>query len=158
MAMSWGESATPYEDDSPENSDDVLNGSEEPTPVAVTQTETASPSLDQQTMDQQSASTGATIPIDHFPIQRRFNYVPVNTVNFALPEGYSTSREDIKFLGSGAYGNVIKTTVKCRDGAIREVAVKKFRDPFSDNAQVRSSWLFCAELNTNFTLSVTKFP
>ncbi|KJH49225.1 kinase domain protein [Dictyocaulus viviparus] len=42
-----------------------------------------------------------------FPVQRRFNYVPVNTVNFALPEGYSTSREDIEFLGSGAYGNVI---------------------------------------------------
>ncbi|KAK6041526.1 hypothetical protein COOONC_20969 [Cooperia oncophora] len=32
---------------------------------------------------------------------------------------------------------ISKTTVKCRDGAIREVAVKKFRDPFSDNAQAR---------------------
>ncbi|KAK6041528.1 hypothetical protein COOONC_20966 [Cooperia oncophora] len=102
-----GESATPYEDDSPGSNDDVLNGSEEPTPLAVTESETASRSLEPQTMDQQSSSTGTTIPIERLPIQRRFNYVPVNTVNFALPEGYSTSREDIKFLGSGAYGNVM---------------------------------------------------
>ncbi|KAJ1356864.1 hypothetical protein KIN20_014704 [Parelaphostrongylus tenuis] len=73
----------------------------------------------------------------HVPIQRRFNYVPVNTVNFALPEGYSTSRSDIEFLGSGAYGNVIKTTVECRDGVVRAVAVKKFRDPFCDHLQAR---------------------
>ncbi|XGW31478.1 hypothetical protein V3C99_009997 [Haemonchus contortus] len=132
-----GGSASPYEDDSPDDNDDVLNGSEEPTPVARGDMEMTSPSLEPQTMDQQSASTGTTIPVDYFPIQRRFNHVPVNTVNFALPEGYSTAREDIQFLGSGAYGNVIKTTVKCRDGAIREVAVKKFRDPFSDNTQAR---------------------
>ncbi|VDP02953.1 unnamed protein product [Heligmosomoides polygyrus] len=116
-----------------------MNGSEEPTPVADPQTEPPIvPSLERQTtMDEQPVSTATSVAdIDRLPIQRRFNYVPVNTVSFALPEGYSTSREDIKFLGSGAYGNVIKTTVKCRDGAIREVAVKKFRDPFSDNAQV----------------------
>lgn len=39
-----------------------------------------------------------------------------------------------------------KTTVKCRDGAIREVAVKKFRDPFSDNAQVSMLMLFFTAL------------
>ncbi|VDM57773.1 unnamed protein product [Angiostrongylus costaricensis] len=52
------------------------------------------------------SGTAVTSPAQ-IPIQRRFNYVPVNTVNFALPEGYSTSRGDIEFLGSGAYGNVI---------------------------------------------------
>uniref|UniRef100_A0A158P8D4 mitogen-activated protein kinase n=1 Tax=Angiostrongylus cantonensis TaxID=6313 RepID=A0A158P8D4_ANGCA len=80
--------------------------------------------------------TAATKPVQ-IPIQRRFNYVPVNTVNFALPEGYSTSRSDIEFLGSGAYGNVIKTIVECRDGVVRAVAVKKFRDPFCDSLQAR---------------------
>ncbi|KHJ75933.1 hypothetical protein OESDEN_24448, partial [Oesophagostomum dentatum] len=70
------------------------------------------------------------------PVLRHFNYVPVNTVSFALPDGYSTSRSDIEFLGSGAYGNVIKTLVECRDGEVRAVAVKKFRDPFSDQLQV----------------------
>ncbi|KAK6747139.1 hypothetical protein RB195_000390 [Necator americanus] len=76
-------------------------------------------------------------PVECKPVQRRFNYVPVNTVSFALPEGYSTSRSDIEFLGSGAYGNVIKTIVECRDGEVRAVAVKKFRDPFCDQLQAR---------------------
>ncbi|CAJ0602932.1 unnamed protein product [Cylicocyclus nassatus] len=110
-------------------SPDNLNGSENSTPIVGRSNASTA---------EHASNTGDSVNTsDRTPIQRRFNYVPVNTVNFALPEGYSTSRSDIEFLGSGAYGNVIKTTVECRDGAVRAVAVKKFRDPFGDQLQAR---------------------
>ncbi|WKY03804.1 hypothetical protein Q1695_005062 [Nippostrongylus brasiliensis] len=134
---SESEGAAPYNDGCSEDGDDVLNGSEEPTPIASAQAGLPVSSLEHQIREEQSASSATTGSSPQLPIQRRFYYVPVNTVNFALPDGYSTSREDIRFLGGGAYGNVIKTTVRCRDGDVREVAVKKFRDPFADSNQAR---------------------
>ncbi|EYC44851.1 hypothetical protein Y032_0447g1612 [Ancylostoma ceylanicum] len=125
-------------DDENSAEDEAVNGSEEPTPVAQkVQTAVANP--EQQSTNTSSLPTEGSIArsTENGPVQRRFNYVPVNTVSFALPDGYSTSRSDIEFLGSGAYGNVIKTLVECRDGEVRAVAVKKFRDPFCDQLQAR---------------------
>ncbi|RCN26628.1 hypothetical protein ANCCAN_27645 [Ancylostoma caninum] len=125
-------------DDENSAEDEAVNGSEEPTPVAAQKPQAAVANLEQQSTN--TSNLPAEGPIvrstENRPVQRRFNYVPVNTVSFALPDGYSTSRSDIEFLGSGAYGNVIKTLVECRDGEVRAVAVKKFRDPFCDQLQV----------------------
>lgn len=96
-------------DDEHSAEDEAVNGSEEATPVPALRAQTAVANLRQQRTDLLNLPTeGSIVPSTEIrPVQRRFNYVPVNTVSFALPDGYSTSRSDIEFLGSGAYGNVM---------------------------------------------------
>ncbi|CAD6192871.1 unnamed protein product [Caenorhabditis auriculariae] len=71
------------------------------------------------------------------PTGRRFYFISVRTIEFAIPEGYDIEEGSIEYLGGGAYGNCIRTNAKCRDGKVRGVAIKKFRDPFVNPTQSR---------------------
>ncbi|PAV83698.1 hypothetical protein WR25_26617 [Diploscapter pachys] len=79
----------------------------------------------------------APAPPSALPPTRHFQQLIVNTVNFTIPSGYSTQPEDVRYLGGGAYGNVIKTKAMCKDGVERYVAIKKLKEPFLDPLQCR---------------------
>lgn len=71
------------------------------------------------------------------PHKRRFNFVMVRNITFAIPEGYDVDGTNIEYLGGGSFGNVIKTSAVCRDGMRRWVAIKKMREPFFDPHHAR---------------------
>lgn len=71
------------------------------------------------------------------PHKRRFTFVMVHNITFAIPEGYDVDGTNIEYLGGGSFGNVIKTSAVCRDGLRRWIAIKKMREPFFDPHHAR---------------------
>ncbi|CCD61404.1 Mitogen-activated protein kinase pmk-3 [Caenorhabditis elegans] len=71
------------------------------------------------------------------PHKRRFQFVMIRNITFAIPEGYDVEPNSIEYLGGGSFGNVIKTSAVCRDGLRRYVAIKKMREPFFDPHHAR---------------------
>ncbi|CAI4227811.1 unnamed protein product [Auanema sp. JU1783] len=66
---------------------------------------------------------------------RVFTEVLIKTIRFCIPKGYDST--NVVYLGGGSYGDVVKCTTKCRDGAVREVTVKKLRCPFTNASHAR---------------------